>query len=84
MKRPIMKLVDYILSHEHEDFFDNLDDQPITPYEHRLLLDWYQDNVGTTEEIKDIFQRLAYGPECSHIYASAICVSYGITPKDNP
>lgn len=84
MSEAIEAITDYIMSHESEDFLENLDDQPIEGRQKRLIIDWFNDDIGTTEEIKSIFQELAYQKQNSHIYASAICLAYGIAPKETP
>lgn len=73
----LINVLYYILSHEHEDFIDNLSDMDISEHERGLILDWYHDNTDTTEEIKNIFRKMA-NANSGHIYASAICLQYNI------
>jgi hypothetical protein len=79
----IMSVAHYIAATEHEDFFNTLEDQEFTPYEQRVLTDWYNDDIGTTQEVKAIFRRIAYETDNSHIYTNAICIIYGITEEEN-
>lgn len=73
----LINVLDYILSHEHEDFIDNLSEMDISEHERKLILDWYHDNIGTTEELKNTFRKIA-NSSGGHIYASAICLQYNI------
>lgn len=75
--RNLAQILDYIITHEHEDFIENLEHQDITPYQKRLIYDWYHDNLGTTKEVENALKDIARSAG-GHIYASAICLQYGI------
>jgi len=65
-------LIDYVIGIENEDFFDNIEDYTLTPYEMRLLNDWEAGNIDTTEEIKQAMLKISE----ESIYAAAICLFY--------
>lgn len=78
---PIEELVDYILSHENEDFFDNLDDLNLKTHEKYILKNWNDGYTDMTGAVRRIFSRIAYRFG-GHIYATAICIFHEITQDE--
>lgn len=75
--KALTEVIDYIIDHEVNDFIENIEDQNITPYERRMIFDWFNDDIGTTNEVKEIFRKIVRSGN-GHIYASAICLWYDI------
>jgi hypothetical protein len=72
----IESLIDYALTFEAEDFFENIentDDLDVSEYHKRLLRDWYKGNIELNSEIRYAFMFIAG----EHIYATAMCLHYG-------
>jgi len=70
------RLIDYVMMSEVDDF-ENYVKEEHNNRDGRLILEWLNDDVEPSEEVKEAFKKLNALNGC-HVYSVAFCLRYEI------